>query len=824
MRHQIWIIILLLQLAGTYTHAADRNDVFAEYLRTVCAKSKNYGRKVQVFGGSLSVKHESETAKQYWKEFLNLSIQSCGRCGAGYAMDSSQLVNLAADNGLEFHMGYNNVQEQIRYYASPDYDIYILWCSTDDYTRSLPIGSPDDYTNKDGFDPSRLKTQCGGLNYCIRILRQLNPHATIYIFGSLKYAQSIGGYEKKNDYVNLIGERFYDYIKAQKEVAERQGVRFLDQYDYPVMIRRNFPLFFLSDLFHLTDEGYAAIAPFQTKFLADESGFSPLTDGSYSIEGIPAIHDVAANTLYCNIADATTHIQVSQSCPVLIEDNGSYLPDISINHNDIQPRMLIERTSDGVIHTGILELITLPVISITTDESSLLKNVYQECSISIINADESSATNKVQQLNGNIKLRGQTAMLFDKKSFSVKFIDEKGDDKKVNVLGIRKDDKWILDAMYVDRSRMRNRLCFDLWNEVSNHLSDNMIRNGTDGRFVEVMMNGKYHGLYCLSDKINRKLLGLDTSSKTTATTTKIMGLLYKCERSDHPTHYMLPPESPLSMHTVEWADYTLEYPDDSPSEATWQPLADLFSFNAKIFDDPDYVKSHWKEWYYPDNAVDFPLFIMTVGACDNMMHNSYLAIKNLQKDRRVWMIPWDLDGTLGRDGLGNKIGSAVSQAFFTLRETQPFRTFFDSQEGDWFEIFSDRWNQLKLTTYRPEHIDSLARNYADRFVTSGAWRRERDLWSTDEHPLGITPYEEVDYLSGWYAYSYQYFDSLMQNSHTDIEPIHPEPQPPTTPDIYDLQGRKLPHPPHHGIYIRNGRKYLANQREDLEPNNSRLP
>ena len=52
--------------------------------------------------------------------------------------------------------------------------------------------------------------------------------------------------------------------------------------------------------------------------------------------------------------------------------------------------------------------------------------------------------------------------------------------------------------MAIDRVRMRNRLNFDVWNAMSKtpYATDYDQRNGTQGVFVELFINGQYHGLY----------------------------------------------------------------------------------------------------------------------------------------------------------------------------------------------------------------------------------------------------------------------------------------------------------------------------------------
>ena len=79
--------------------------------------------------------------------------------------------------------------------------------------------------------------------------------------------------------------------------------------------------------------------------------------------------------------------------------------------------------------------------------------------------------------------------------------------------------------MAIDRICMRNRIGMDIWNEFSKlpYETDYGQRSGTVGQFVELYLNGEYKGIYCMSDEINRKLLGLKKYKNNT-----IQGILYK--------------------------------------------------------------------------------------------------------------------------------------------------------------------------------------------------------------------------------------------------------------------------------------------------------
>lgn len=85
-------------------------------------------------------------------------------------------------------------------------------------------------------------------------------------------------------------------------------------------------------------------------------------------------------------------------------------------------------------------------------------------------------------------------------------------DSGTKLLGLRDDGDWILDAMYIDHARMRNRLSTDLWidmNKVPYLSKEPRAINGTRGYFVEVFLNNSYLGLYCLTERIDRKQLQL---------------------------------------------------------------------------------------------------------------------------------------------------------------------------------------------------------------------------------------------------------------------------------------------------------------------------
>lgn len=255
--HYSIIIAALLALAAALPAFA-QSDPVAHHLvpnrkitKTSPYKSaKNFGKTIAVFGGSLSVLKESDEAKQMWADLLGATVDTYGVSGAGFSKDQ----------------GYT-LQRQVD--MAGVYDIYILWASTNDFNGNRECGTWKDYTAADGFDESRLSTQCGGINYCIKKLMEKNPEAEIYFFTGFRFFSKESGYNPFSEETNATGLNFADYVRAQKDCCAHYGISVLDQFNIQGINEFNHSLFYKPDNLHLTEEGYRRLGPLQVDFLAN---------------------------------------------------------------------------------------------------------------------------------------------------------------------------------------------------------------------------------------------------------------------------------------------------------------------------------------------------------------------------------------------------------------------------------------------------------------------------------------------------------------------------------------------------------------------------
>lgn len=98
-----------------------------------------------------------------------------------------------------------------------------------------------------------------------------------------------------------------------------------------------------------------------------------------------------------------------------------------------------------------------------------------------------------------IEVRGQSSQRFPKKQFGLETVDARGEGRDVSLLGLPADDDWVLYAGYNDGTMMRNVVAYDA--------ARRMGRYASRTRYVEVVLNGSYWGVYVLMERLE---LGAD--------------------------------------------------------------------------------------------------------------------------------------------------------------------------------------------------------------------------------------------------------------------------------------------------------------------------
>lgn len=141
----------------------------------------------------------------------------------------------------------------------------------------------------------------------------------------------------------------------------------------------------------------------------------------------------------------------------------------------------------------------LPIFIINTNNQQIPDEPKIPASLGVIYNGSGQVNSVFQPPNhyhGNIgiELRGNSTQRFPKKPYAFKTRDSLGENNNVSLLGMPKENDWILLASYLDHTFIRNPL--------AGYMSRNTGRWASRCNMVEVVLNGEYQGIYILTEKI----------------------------------------------------------------------------------------------------------------------------------------------------------------------------------------------------------------------------------------------------------------------------------------------------------------------------------
>lgn len=290
-----------------------------------------------------------------------------------------------------------------------------------------------------------------------------------------------------------------------------------------------------------------------------------------------------------------------------------------------------------------------------------------------------------------IRLRGNTSRRFPKKSYRLRLVGEDGAKRDLDLCSLRADDDWILNPMYSDTSKLREAMAYWLWDQIN---SQGRAAAGSRSAYVEVWLNGAYHGLYMLQERVDRKQVGADRER----------GILYKATANDRPdVARLLDAGSADTCGGLELAFA------GSGVRVPWEPAADYMAIlNGEM-------PLGCARLSRP-NAVDYALWSMLVQARDNHFKNMFIHCVFEDDGYVLYRIPWDLNHTFGDlwDGASpetNYVAYAVSafaldDGMKALIAADP--TLMDDMRARWTELRAGSITEARILDRARGLFDAL--------------------------------------------------------------------------------------------------------------------
>ena len=266
----------------------------------------------------------------------------------------------------------------------------------------------------------------------------------------------------------------------------------------------------------------------------------------------------------------------------------------------------------------------LPVLWIETEDRKDIssKEEYLNAHFRLVEDVVTRSAGDVVEFDGQIKGRGNSTWGMPKKPYRLKFSD------KVSFLDEPKDKAWILLANYSDKTSLRTSTAFYM-GSISN------LEYTPHFHFVDVMLNGRYNGIYQLGDKLkiskNRVNVGDDgflmeidarASGETDARYFKI----------NH-----IPQPVNIKDPDVEYDDENFNYAKEYLTNADNVLFSDNFTNPSE----------GWQKYLDMESFVDWYLINEITKNNDAIFYSS--CYMNLRRGGKLKMGPiWDFDIALG--------------------------------------------------------------------------------------------------------------------------------------------------------------------------------
>ena len=438
--------------------------------------------------------------------------------------------------------------------------------------------------------------------------------------------------------------------------------------------------------------------------------------------------------------------------------------------NDITPGSTIKVFSYNSNSTQVgenhLMISCLPIVTITTEEE-IRDEPKVDCNFTLF--DPEARTDDAEEKNlmyfeslGGIEFRGAGALRYPKKAYNFKLYDSAGEKREAELLNIRNDNSWILDAMFLDVAHMRTRVCFDIWNQFNKpyYVSEKpKAMSGTRGHHVEMFLNGEYRGLFTLTDRIDRKQYQIEQNG----------GYIYKAKGwTDACCLRGYSARSSNDDYYWNSADIEQEYPDaDDGFAPNFNYMADMIDFVAKSSKED--FSANFEQHLDINSIIDAFIFLNMIVAHDNIGRNTFWVLRNVNESRKFMQGLWDLDGTLGRTW--NRFKEDPNQGWVKSGFRIYERIINENPAGIHQKIY-DRWNELKNGALAPSNFNKIVDGYAELMIASGARDREVKRWkSLDMNDRENWWYEnvyfdnvdqEVAYMKDWWQKRLTKLNSLI--------------------------------------------------------------
>lgn len=362
-----------------------------------------------------------------------------------------------------------------------------------------------------------------------------------------------------------------------------------------------------------------------------------------------------------------------------------------------------------------------------------------------------------------IRLRGHSSRHFEKAPYRLNFVDENGEGRDLEVMGMSAHSDWVLYGPYLDKSLVRNYMWYNIAGEIM-EWSPNV-------RYCELILNGEYRGLYIMMETITD---GDDCRLDLTedAYGTAVSGYLLREDRTTEEdldgirdTYTYL--ERTLSVRN----DFAIRYPKRASltDELREQIELDFAAFEKSLYsydhDTDDY--GYWN-WIDEQNFIDYYLVNEFSLNIDAGAYSTYIYKDMTGKYK---LAVWDFN-----NACDNYMEMETGYSELLIHDKVWYYMLFKSER--FVSRVLERYEELRTTVlseeYLMDYVDetleylgpAIERNFE---VWGNTFADYRPLIPDDRNPDSFE--EAVEQLKDWLCDRGNWMD---ENFHTIQQYAHP--------------------------------------------------
>ena len=384
-----------------------------------------------------------------------------------------------------------------------------------------------------------------------------------------------------------------------------------------------------------------------------------------------------------------------------------------------------------------------------------------------------------------LRYRGSSSFgMSDKKPYSFRPLDkpleEGGVKKKVNILGMGKDNNWALLAPFADKSMMRDLLAFEVsrpWMEYT-----------PQGRYCELILDGTYYGVYILSEVVSDGKNRLNLPDPGDSGDELTGGYIMEVDRNEganyiskyHPVSDKGQPYTNKVIHIqYKSPDY-----EDMNVEQVKYITGRIYQMETALWQFRPGGTSSYMDYIDRENFIDYQLAMEIGHNVDAYRLSGKFFKRRDSEDPRFKMVVWDMNLAYGNADYyqGWRTDTWAYRNNNTLNDAGdemlvPFWWYKLNTDPAYTAALKKRWAQYRRANLRQDRIMATVDSLAAVLTANGAASRNSQAWPRwgqwvwPNYHVAYSFADEVAWLKQWLKNRIAWMDLQL-----DFDPNAPVP------------------------------------------------